>query len=212
MAIQFALLAGAAALQFAGQASQASMQGRYASALQIQRNQNYLRMVQYQRELAAWQKKRYEYTTEQATKEADLNYGVVIEGIQQKRKQTANSIQAYENKARQDVGRLVSSNRLSETTGQSVWLAKQASLADSARAANILHDNLEGTIRQGNRNLKSIHARAQNMINAAMPAPMAPIMPGNPVAPVFQPGAAQLFGGIMGAAAGAWNPKTGGFD
>ncbi len=183
--------------QFAAQSSAASAQGRYARELQIRRNEQYRRQVQYQRDLSEWQHKRYKATADSAMRDADSSYAAVLDGLQQRRKKIFDSIAQYEMKANQDVSRYMASEGRSETTGQSVALAQMAALQKASREKQISHDNLEGYIRQGNRQFLSIRANAQNRINAAMPSPLEPIYPGDAVRPVYQPGGADLAAAVL---------------
>ena len=179
-----------AAGSFAMQSMQAGRQNRYARQLQIQRNEQYLRNVQYQRELMAFYTKRYQETAKAAMQDAEQQYATVFDAINQRRQKASQTISQYSRQAGAASARFRTTD--TETTGQSKQLALQEFEAIEARAAAVVHDNLEGSMRQSQRQLASIRATAQNRINQAMPQPMQPLYPGDQVQGVYQPGGLDL--------------------
>ena len=196
MPFPIALVAGLAmtGVQFGMASSQASAQNRHRRALQIRRNEQYAKDVQYQKDVMEFQTKRYKAIAESSKTDADQQYATVFDAIQQRRTQAFNSIDKYARESMAGSSRARVTN--TETTGQSRNLIQQEFARIESRAAATIHDNLEGYMRQGQRQIKSIRATAQNRINQAMPAPMKPLYPGDAVQGVYQPGGLDLALGL----------------
>ena len=175
----------------------ARAQAEYNNKLQIQRNAHYNSLVAYQRALAAYQRRRYRAVAKSAKKDADQQYNAVFESIDQRRDQAFQTIENYSRQAAAGAATYASS--ADETAGQTKRLVLQEFKANEARAAAIVHDNLEGYIRQGQRRLEGIRAAAQNKINAAMPSPLQPIAPPDQLPGTYQPGGMDLAIDLMGA-------------
>ena len=141
MAIGTALMVGSAILGGMSQRRQAKADARYRRALQIQRNEHYLRMAKYQQELSDFQNKRYEFTAGSAKKDADQQYSTVLEQLGQRKKQAFDRIAQYEQKAYETIGRMNVSRE--STTGNSVLAATQAALVKAARQVEITQDDYE---------------------------------------------------------------------
>lgn len=184
-------LGGASAVaQFFMGGFQARRNNRYLRQLQIQRNQQYLANIEYQRKLMEFYTKRYQETAKSAMADADQQYSTVFDAIGQRRAQAAGTVERYTRQAAQASGRFRTTN--TETAGQSKRLVLDNFARNEAAAASVIHDNLEGFMRQSQRRLASIRATAQNRINAAMPAPMQPIFPGEQVQAAYAPGGMDL--------------------
>ena len=198
MAIFTALAIGGALLGHMQGRKNARAQAEYNNKLQIQRNAHYKAMVAYQRALARYQRERYQAVAKSAKKDADQQYNAVFESIGQRRDQAFQTIENYSRQAAAGAATYASS--ADETAGQTKRLVLQEFKANEARAAAIVHDNLEGYIRQGQRRLEGIRAAAQNKINAAMPSPLHPIAPPDQLPGTYQPGGMDLAIDLMGAA------------
>ena len=202
MALQLLGLGALAVGQFAASSSAASRQNRYNRQLQIQRNEQYYRNVEYQQKLMDHYTKRYQETAASASADADQQYSTVFEAIEQRRKQAAGTVDRYARQAQAAMSRSRTLN--TETTGQSKRLLLDDFARTEARAASIVHDNVKGYMSQAQRRLNAIQAQAQNRINAAMPAPMQPIYPGDQVQGARQPGGLDLALGLGNAFASAY--------
>jgi len=208
MAIGLLLGLGLAAAQYGASRSNASRQNAYARELQIQRNEQYRRNVQYQKDLMAFYTSRYEQTAVNAKSDADQQFATVFDAIGQRRKQAFGTIDQYAKQSAAASSRFRVSD--TETTGQSKQLALQEYAAVEARASAIIHDNLEGAMRQSQRQLNAIKATTQNRINQAMPTPMQPIYPGDQVQGVYQPGGMDLALGLGNAFASSYATSAAG--
>lgn len=197
MAIGTALMIGSAVLGYSSSRRQAKAEARYRRALQIQRNEHYVRMAKYQQELSDFQNKRYEFTAESAKKDADQQYSTVLEQLGQRKKQAFDRIAQYEQKAYETIGRMNVSRE--STAGNSVLAATQAALVKAARQVEITQDDYEGKIAQGNRQFNAIQAQAANRINAAMPSPLQPLAPPDQLQGTYIPGTGDLLASVMGA-------------
>lgn len=202
MALGLFLGLGLAAAQYGMSSSRARSQNAYARQLQIQRNEQYRRNVQYQKDLMAFYTSRYEQTAVNAKSDADQQYATVFDAIGQRRKQAFGTIDQYAKQSAASSARFKVSD--TGTTGQSKQLALQEFANVEARATAIIHDNLEGAMRQSQRQLNAIKATTQNRINQAMPAPMQPIYPGDQVQGVYQPGGLDLALGLGNAFASSY--------
>lgn len=197
MPIFEALAFASAALGNMQSRKNARAQAEYNNKLQIQRNAQYNAMVSYQRALAKYQRERYQAVAKSAKKDADQQYNAVYESIGQRRDQAFQTIENYSRQAA--AGAATYASGADETAGQTKRLVLQEFKATEARAAAIVHDNLEGFIRQGQRRLEGIRAAAQNKINAAMPSPLQPIAPPDQLPGTYQPGGMDLAIDLMGA-------------
>jgi len=185
------ILGGALAVgSFISSSNEAKRQNAYARRLQIQRNEQFYRNVEYQQKTMDFYTRRYQETAKSANADADQQYATVFEAIEQRKRQAAGTIDRYARQAAQASGRFRTLN--TETAGQSKQLALQQFALTEARAANVIHENLKGFMSQSQRRLNAIQAQAQNRVNAAMPAPMQPIYPGDQVQTVRQPGGMDL--------------------
>ena len=208
MALGLLMGLGLAAAQYGMSRSQASRQNAYARQLQIQRNEQYRRNVQYQKDLMAFYTKRYEQTAINAKSDAEQQYATVFDAIGQRRKQAFGTIDQYAKQSAASSARFKVSD--TGTTGQSKQLALQEFAAIESRASAIIHDNLEGAMRQSQRKINAIKATAQNRINQAMPTPMQPIYPGDQVQGVYQPGGMDLALGLGNAFASSYAASAAG--
>ena len=192
MALPLGFIFGAAmsAGQFALSSSRSNAENRYRRALAIRQNEQYLKNVQYQKDLMEFYTKRYERTASSALMDADQQYSTIFDAINQRRRQAGETLARNSRQTNAAAARYRTKDTF--TTGQSKMLAQQEFENIESRAANILHDNLEGAMRQSQRQLNSINAQAQNRINQAMPQPMKPLYPGDQVQAVYQPGGADL--------------------
>tara|TARA_Y100000114_G_C11746834_1_gene322095 strand:- start:1220 stop:1897 length:678 start_codon:yes stop_codon:yes gene_type:complete len=198
MAIGTALMVGSAIFGGMSRRRQAKRQAAYNRRLQIQRNKYYMDMVAYQQKLADFQEERYNYVAGAAKTDADQQYQAILEANQQRKKNAFQTINQYARRSQAASGAFRTMN--TETTGQSKQLALQEFENVEARAANIIHDNFEGTLRQSQRQVNAVQAQAQNRINAAMPSPMQPLAPPDQLPGTYVPGGMD----IAIAAAGAF--------
>jgi hypothetical protein len=210
MALGLALGIATTIAGFASSSSQARRQNAYARALQMRRNEQFRVNVQYQKDLMAFYTKRYEQTAINAKYDAEQQYATVFDAIDQRRKQAFGTIDQYAKQSAANSARFKVSD--SETTGQSKQLALQEYAAVEARASAIIHDNLEGNMRQSQRRLNAIKATAQSRINQAMPAPMQPIYPGDQVQGVYQPGGMDLALGLASTFASSYTAAAAGLE
>tara|TARA_Y100000004_G_scaffold32371_1_gene33929 strand:- start:7818 stop:8591 length:774 start_codon:yes stop_codon:yes gene_type:complete len=179
-AVQATMGVVGAASQASAAGRQARSQGEYNYQMALYNNDRYNRAVQYQQDLADWQEENYYKTAASAQASARGQYATVLEQIGLVRDKTLRSIASASRAAQKGRSFVLASASETGTQGTSVQLAQQQYELQEARHSYISYKNLETAIRQSERNLLGIQAQAQNRINQAMPAPMAPI---DPVAP-----------------------------
>jgi len=184
-------------------------QQRANRRLAIYNNERYLRAVDYQQRLGEFQSDNYYKNAASIKEDYNLKIEALAEQTEQIRVRTLNEIsKASESAAR---GSSMSLARSSETgtTGNSMMLQRQQYDRAEAEFANISFNNLQNIYKQKQREAMSIRAASQNMLNRAMPAPMAPIDPPAPVQNIPQPSAApfvlQGISGILGGIGAGFN-------
>lgn len=199
-------VAGAKAQQSAAR-KQAYQQGTYNQQLSIWRNEQFQRAVDYQYQLAEWQEENYYKNAVSAQESAQGQYSTVLEQMDQVRNKTLQKIAAGSRQAQAASSFIRAAASETGTTGASIRLVQQRSELAEARFAHSGFQNLKAQLRQGGRNMESIHANLQNIVNRAMPGPMTPVDPVMPTQQVHAPSSAPYFvQGLSGAiGAAAWH-------
>lgn len=194
-----------AATSYMGASDEAESQAAYNRQLSIHRRDQYLQAADYQQKLGMWQQDRYYQTAASVQDSARGQYATVLEQVDQVRAQTLNEISKAHQSARQGSSFVRAAASETGTTGNSIAIAQQQYEMAEARFTDLSYENLKNRIRQSERNLAGIQAQSQNMINQAMPAPMAPLDPVQPTqqieSPSMLPYIIQGGSSIIGAAA-----------
>ena len=185
---------------------QAQNQASYNRQLSIWRAERYQQMVDYQQELADWQADNYYKTAFSAEESAQGQYSTVLERVDQVREQTLHNIAKASRAAQRGSAFVLASASETGTQGVSVALAQQQYELLEARHTYVSFENLRNGLKQSQRNLLGIQAQAQGRINAAMPAPLAPLDPVQPTMQVQSPSMLPYFvqGGSAAVGAAAW--------
>ncbi len=190
----------------------AAAQQRHNRRLAIYQNERYAQAVDYQQRLGEFQSDNYYKNAASITEDYNLKIEALAEQTEQIRVRTLNDIsKASESAAR---GSSMSLARSSETgtTGNSMMLQRQQYDRAEAEFANISFNNLQNIYRQKQREAMAIRAASQNMLNRAMPAPMAPIEVPAPVQNIQQPSATpfilQGIGGALGGVTAGYNMSS----
>jgi len=185
---------------------QAQNQASYNRQLSIWRAERYQQMVDYQQELADWQSDNYYKTAVSAEESAQGQYSTVLERVDQVRERTLHNIAKAARAAQRGSSFVLASASETGTQGSSITLAQQQYQLAEARHTYISFENLRNGLKQSQRNLLGIQAQAQGRINAAMPAPMAPLDPVQPTMQVQSPSMLPYFvqGGSAVVGAAAW--------
>lgn len=194
-----------AASQGSAARRQARSQAEYNYQMSVYRNELYQQQVDYQQDLAEWQEENYYKTAASAQESARGQYAGVLEHVELVRAKTLDNIASASRAAQKGRSFVLAAASQTGTEGSSIRLAQQQYELQEARHSHISFKNLETSIKQSERNLMGIQAQAQNRINAAMPAPMAPIDPVMPTqhvqAPSMMPYIIQGGSSIIGAMA-----------
>ena len=195
---------GSAAAQGSAARKAAKTAGRNAERLAIYQNERFQQAVEYQNELSEWQHETYKRTAESAQSSLTGQYSAMLDRVNQQRDRALEQAAMYD-ATNQAGAASLRARAAGETTGNSILLAQQAYEAASARQKAQIYKNLDAQMRQAGRQMAAMQAQAQGRVNAAMPAPLAPVDPAAPVAHVHQPSMApyimQGVSGIVGAAA-----------
>jgi rubrerythrin len=180
-------------------------QAEYNRKLGLHRNAEYYRQVAYQEELAQWQADRYNSLADSAEDSASGQYAALLDRVEQTKNATLQQIKKASMQARQGSSFVRAAAAETGTIGNSVRLAQQQYELAEARVSQASFTNLRNKLKQSQMNMYAIQAQTQNRINAALPAPMAPINPAAPVQSVARPSMApymvQAGAGVINAAA-----------
>jgi hypothetical protein len=192
----------------------AKIAGENARQQAIYRNERYLQQVEYQQKIGEWQEETYQTTADSIQNSLTGQYGAMLERLNQQRDQAMEQAAAYDTSQQQGLSQLRAARGGDLGSGNSLRLAQQQYEAASAKQKYTTYRNLDAQIRQGMRDMLSMQAQAQGQLNAAMPAPLAPIDPAQPVGNVQQPSmmpyVLQGVSGVLGATAHA--QRMGVFD
>jgi hypothetical protein len=165
----------------------AKAQASYSRQLSIYNNRRYSDLVEYQKQLANWQEDYYQKNAALAQNNANSQYGAVLEAVNQARNQTMARATQFSKSTAQARSMASVSALESGTTGNSILLAQQLYEQAEAQETQALFDNLDAQVRQSQRDLLAIQAQGQGQINQAMPQPMAPIDPVQPMQQIQAP-------------------------
>lgn len=205
---------GSAVAQGSSARKGARIAGQNARNQAAYRNERYLKQVEYQQQLSDWQHETYAATAASVQDSLTGQYGAMLERVDQQRRQAMEQAAAYDTSAQQGLSQLRAQRAGALGTGNSLRLAQQQYEAAAARQKHTAYRNLDSQVRQAQRDMLSMQAQAQSQLNAAMPAPMAPIDPAAPVGAVHQPSmmpyVLQGVSGVVGATANAY--RMGAFD
>lgn len=170
-----------------GAKKQARAKAEYNNRLQIRRNEQYAGRVEYQAKLADWQEDRYFKTVKSVQKSIAGQYAAVMEGVNAAFQRNSDQISKASRSSQQASSFIRASVAETGTTGNSVILAQQQAEVAKARYSYVGFENLKSQIRQSERTAAAMRARGQSQINVAMPAPMAPLDPAEPMQAVAKP-------------------------
>lgn len=165
----------------------AKAQAGYNERLAIARNQRYQDLVDYQQELSEWQHDTYAKVAASVQEDVMQQYSAMLERVQQFRDQAIDRIRQYSQQADQNRANARVMSLEAGTTGNSVRLMGQQYERADAEFTSTTYKNLDSQIRQSQRQLASLRARSQSQLNQALPGPMAPIDPVQPVASTAMP-------------------------
>jgi len=180
----------------------------------VYRNERYLQQVEYQQKIGDWQQETYQATADSLQNSLTGQYGAMLERLNQQREQAMEQAAAYDTSQQQGLSQLRAARAGDLGSGNSLRLAQQQYEAASAKQKYTAYKNLDAQVRQGMRDMLAMQAQAQGQLNAAMPAPLAPIDPAQPVGNVHQPSmmpyVLQGVSSVLGATAHA--QRMGAFD
>jgi hypothetical protein len=180
----------------------------------IYRNERYLQQVEYQQKVGEWQQETYQTTADSIQNSLTGQYGAMLERLNQQRDQAMEQAAAYDTSQQQGLSQLRAARAGDLGSGNSLRLLQQQYEAASAKQKYTSYRNLDAQVRQGMRDMLAMQAQAQGQLNAAMPAPLAPIDPAQPVGNVHHPSmlpyVLQGVTGVLGATAHA--QRMGAFD
>tara|TARA_R110002050_G_scaffold46785_3_gene109851 strand:- start:180 stop:896 length:717 start_codon:yes stop_codon:yes gene_type:complete len=196
--------AASAYSQGQGAASAARAGQRNADRLGIYRAEAYNRALEYQDQVSEWQHEVYNATAASLQKSLTGQFASMLDRLNQQRDQGLEQASMYEASRDRSISQL-RAKVAGEYAGNSVLLAQQAYEVAAMRQKQTIYKNMDAQMRQTERQMLAMQAQAQSTLNQAMPAPMAPIDPGEPVASVHQPSMMpyllQGASGALGAAA-----------
>tara|TARA_R100001460_G_scaffold2262_3_gene7470 strand:+ start:1216 stop:1947 length:732 start_codon:yes stop_codon:yes gene_type:complete len=204
------IASGIAAVGGAVSSGRAARQGAENAAENARRqaiynNERYNQAVEYQQELGKWQEERYNQFASSTQKSLTGQFAAMLERLDQQRRQSMEQTAAYDTSNQQGLSQL-RAQRAGTGGGNSFRLAQQQYELAIARQKQTAYRNLDAQFRQSARDMLSMQAQAQSRVNAALPAPMAPIDPAQPVAQVQSPSMLPyLFQGLSGALGAAAN-------
>ena len=167
--------------------TQAKADAAYARQLAIHNNEKYRRNVEYQYDLARWQNDNYYQNAATSADNARKQYSTILEQADQMRDQTLFQMEAAGRQADKAESFVRAAASETGTEGASVRLARQEIRKAEAEYRMIGFKNLKNALRQSEREMAVVQARAQGSVNQAIPAPRAPIDPAAPIQAVQQP-------------------------
>ena len=184
----------------------------HARRLAIHNNEKYRRNVEYQYDLARWRQDNYYRNAAASAENARDQYSTILDQVDQVQDRAIHEMEMAGRQADKATAFIRAAASETGTQGNSVRLAKQEIRKAEAEFSAIGFKNLKGQLRQSERSLNNIHARAQTAVNQAMPNPMGPIDPAAPIQAVHQPSMApylmQAGGAALGAAANYQSRRT----
>ena len=161
--------AGSLGLNFMGQQSAAGQ-----AADEVEARNDYLRRLQQ------WKNDRYlKQATSISASTADKT-NAMVDRVNQMRRAALFEVERAARGARAASASVAVSR--DETAGNTVRALQNEALRMGAETQNVIWTNLEGQIRQANRQLRGIYAQAESALEQAYPDPMAPLgtAPGGP--------------------------------
>tara|TARA_Y100001938_G_C8091552_1_gene435378 strand:- start:2505 stop:3164 length:660 start_codon:yes stop_codon:yes gene_type:complete len=168
--------------------AQARSQAGYQAQQEAINHYNYEQQVDYQHRLMEFQSDQYARFAASQADSLSGQFGAVLENIDQAKMRTLQSIQQRAQKAASSMAFTNAAAAESGVQGKSIQAAMNTYQAAEAQATEVEVANLKGYVRQQQRNATAYRAAAQNALNRALPAPMAPINLPGPQSPVSQPG------------------------
>lgn len=175
-----------------------------ANRLAIYRKEKYDQAIQYQKRLGDWQNQTFQKFADSAQTSLTGQYASMLGRLNQQRDQALEQSAQYDTSADAAVAQLRAAAG-DQATGNSVLLAKQAYERAAVQRKRIAYKNLDAQIRQAEQQMLAMQAQTQSRVNQALPPPMRPIDPAQPVAAVHQPSMMpyilQGASGALGAAA-----------
>ena len=170
-----------AAVSGAGARKAAKRQAAYQTKLGNWQNERYKLAVDYQKELGEWQTETYNKIAASEQKSLTGQYASVLEQLDQRRTAALEMARQYSEVSEQSQSRLRTAAAENTTTGNSVRLAQQVYAQTEARSIDVTYRNLDAQFRQANRDMLAMQAASQSRVNQAMPAPMRPVDPVQPL-------------------------------
>ncbi len=157
--------------------AQARGQAAYQAQQEAVNHANYEAQTEYQQRLMQFQTARYLEYGASTSKSLSNQFGAVLENVEQTQLQATQKMSQINQKTAAESG----------VQGSSIQQAMNQYQAAEAQSIAVETANLKGALRQRQRNLIAYRAAAQNALNRAQPAPLAPINLPAPGQPVSQP-------------------------
>jgi hypothetical protein len=206
VSIAMAVIGVASAAAQARQAKKgAEAQSKANRDLSIWQKDSFDRAVDFQQEVSEWKNENFATLVESEKQSLSGQYQSVYEKIDQIRDKEMDELNQYSIAAANAKGTVATSAAEAETTGNSVALSKQQYDVMEARATFLAFKNVTNQVKQSERQMQAMQARSQSIINQALPGPMQPIDPAQPVQQIQSPSMApyliQGASSIVGAAA-----------
>ena len=167
---------------------QARGQAAYAAQQEAINHYNYEQQTDYQSRLMEFQSDQYARFAASQADSLSGQFGAVLDNIDMAKMRTLQSINQRAQKAASSMAFTSAAAAESGVQGKSIQAAMNTYQAAEAQATEVEVANLKGYVRQQQRNATAYRAAAQNALNRAWPAPMAPINLPGPQSPVSQPG------------------------
>ena len=166
---------------------QAALDAQYQRELEAINFANFEAQTEYQERLMAFQTNRYLEFGASTSKSLAGQFGAVLENIDQTKMQATQRMSQISQQTAASMAFTSAAAAESGVQGNSIQAAMNQYQAAEAESIAIETENLKGVIRQRQRNMTAYRAAAQNALNRAQPAPLAPINLPAPGQPVSQP-------------------------
>tara|TARA_R100000654_G_scaffold70615_3_gene101009 strand:+ start:1585 stop:2244 length:660 start_codon:yes stop_codon:yes gene_type:complete len=166
---------------------QARGQAAYQAQQEAVNHANYEAQTEYQQRLMEFQTARYLEYGASTSKSLSNQFGAVLENVEQTQLQATQKMSQINQKTAASMAFTSAAAAESGVQGSSIQQAMNQYQAAEAQSIAVETANLKGALRQRQRNLTAYRAAAQNALNRAQPAPLAPINLPAPGQPVSQP-------------------------
>jgi hypothetical protein len=169
------LAGGSSALQIAGARQAGRANNAYADQQQEALNEDYRRQVDYQQRLGAFQNQQYQQTTQSAL--GNLAFQTTGALTQASQVDRATSVQLRQIQRNYTQAQSLQKQTAAEsgTTGQSLNALMMHIDADRLQNEQAVAQSRDATQNNIFNQIQGMYSQTQDLINQAMPAPMAPI-------------------------------------